>query len=263
MLECSVYFEGENGDLITSEPLVVRITPFTKVKGVLFWLVLLPLLLLKENRSRKVLWAFLPFAAWLGIAFGIEYGVGLPSEILVPVPMILCGLFLAGVRFQRWPGWVSLLVAVLFAALFHGVWMWMGNPENLPYSAIVSGMLCLLVLVSLVLARLACRGKYSAVKFSLVLLPVVLVVTVVLVFVSGLLIALTQGELASAFEAEFLLAMMVPIAMAGLMIYGMLMSFLLVPFLSEFHRDRLCALLKLKRATPLASEPPPMPSTPS
>ena len=242
---------------------MVHITLFTKVKGVLFWLVLLPFLLLKENRSRKVLWAFLPCAVWLGIAFGLELGVGIPSEVMVPVPMILCGLLLAGARFQRWKGGVSLLGTVLFAALFHGVWIVMGNVENLPYSTIASGVLSLLVLVSLVLARLACRGKYSVVKLSLFLLPVVLAATVVFVFASGLLIALTQGELGSAIEAEFLLAMIMPIAMAGLIVYGMLMSFLLVPFLSEFHRDRLCNLLKLRRDIPPVLEPPPMPSTPS
>ena len=262
-MECTVFFEGEDGDLITSEPLEIHITLFTKLKGVLFWLILFPCLLLKENRSLKILWAFLPCAVWLGISFGFELLTGLPGEILVPVPMILCGLLLCGARFQSWSGRQSLLVAVLVAALFHGIWMWAGNVENLAFSAIGSGILFLVVLVSLVLARLACRGKYSAVKSSLILLPVVLVVTVGLVLVIGLLFALLEGELSNAIKAEFLLAMLAPIAVAGTIVYGMMISFLLVPFLSEFHRERLCGLLKLRRNPCLASEPPPLPSVPS
>lgn len=262
-MECTVFFEGEDGDLITSEPLEVRITLFTKLKGVLFWLILFPCLLLKENRSLKILWALLPCAAWLGISFGVELLTGLPGEILVPVPMILCGLLLCGARFQAWSGRQSLLVTVLVSALFHGIWMWAGNAESLPFSAIVSGILFLVVLVSLVLARLACRGKYSAVKFSIILLPVVMALTVGLVLVIGLLFVLAQGELQSVLEGGFLLAMIMALAVEGLIVYGMIISFLMVPFLSGFHRDRLCGLLKLRRNSCPVSEPPPLPSVPS
>ena len=41
--------------------------------------------------------------------------------------------------------------------------------------------------------------------------------------------------------------------------YALLASFLAIAFLSAFHRERLCGLLKLERKNPPVPEPPPMP----
>ena len=258
-LECTVFYEGKDGDVLASEPLLVRATLFSKLKGYLFWGILLPLLLLKENRNMRALWAFLPYAAWIGVAAGIDAWVGLPGGMLVPVPMIFCGLLLAGARFRNWNGWVSVLGAALMGAAIHGAWILAGKAEAMPFSAIGSGCVFLAAAVALAAARLACRGRYGAGRLSLALLPAALLATAAVVAGIVFTMAAVEGEQV---QTGMILELLVPAAIAGLIVYGMLMSFMAIAFLSAFHRERLCWLLKLERNVPPASEPPPMPGAP-
>ncbi len=262
-MECSVFYEDEKASPIASEPLIVRVTLFSKLRGLLFWVVLLPFLLLRENRSLKALWIFLPYYAWLGIGVGLGGLWRMPSELLIPLPAILCGVFLAGQRILRWNGWLVLLATVLFAALVHLVWFLGGQVEYAIYSAVGSGILCLVALISLLLARVCCRGRYGALKLALFLLPIAMIITQLIVMGTAFLMFRKHAGAGFGGMTMMLMRMAIPAGVAGLIIYLQLLSFLAVPFSTEFYRQRLCGLLKLKRAAPPVLEPPPEPIVPS
>lgn len=258
-LECEVFYgEGEEGEAV-SDPLTVRVSLFTMLKGYLFWAALLPLMLLKENRKAQAWLGFAPYACWVGLALAIEDATGFPSEILVPAPMIWCGLLLAGGRIARWNGWATLAATGLFAAGLHGIWIAAGKAEYLPHSAVVSGTFVLAGVVSLGLARLGCRGQYAPGRLMLFLAPAVVLSTLAATCGLGLYYGLRSGEGALAVLAELMEEMVVPMLAASAAQYALLASFLAIAFLSAFHRERLCGLLKLERKNPPVPEPPPMP----
>lgn len=250
-MECSVFFREDGEDPIGSEPLIVRVTLLSKVQGFAFWVILLPLLFLKENRACKAGWIFLPFYAWMGLVAGAiawtgPHGLGDVCGMLVPLQAVLAGLFLAGQRIQKWNGWLVLLAVIVFATLVHGVWMWIGPVENALYFASASSILFLLILVSFLLARLFCRRRYGGLRLSMGLLAAALLVSV-----------LPMAVIAMVFRGAFwggigtmLAEMAIPSLLAGLIIYLLLMSFLAVPLSTEFFRSRLCGLLKLRRNVP-------------
>ena len=255
-MECSVFFDGEGGDLIASEPLRIRVTLFSKLRGHLFWGILLPFLLLKENRTRQVLWIFLPFAAWVGIAAGAGALWGAPGEVMTLLPVFLCGLFLAGHRSQGRSGWAVLGAAAGFAAVIHGGWIWTGQAEGAMYAALGSGILFLVAAGSFLLARLCCRRRYAALPLAMFLLLFVLLGSVLLAMVAAFLMFLRFAETGMGSLAMMLAGMAVPAVLIGAVLYLLLLSFLAVPFSSEFYRSRLCGLLKLKREAPPAVPPP-------
>lgn len=260
-MECSVFFADDGADPIASEPLIVRVTLLSKVKGFAFWVILLPLLLLRENRARKALWILLPYYVWMGLATGASaltgrYGMGTAFGTVIPLLALLGGLLLLGQRIQKWNGWIVLLAAILFAALVHGIWIWTGMAENLSFSAIASGILCLVVLVSFLLARLCCRRRYGGAELALFLLLFVMLVTMLFLSIVAILLFMQFSEAGIAGLGMMLVGMAISIVLVGLIIYLVLLSFLTVPLSSEFYRSRLCGLLKLKRDAPPAIEPP-------
>ena len=255
-----MFYKDEGGDLIASEPLLVRVSLFSKLGSSLFWLVLLPFLLLKENRTRKALWIFLPYGVWMGLAAGLSVFAAGASAVMMPLPTILGGLLLAGGRLQKWNGWIVLLATVLFAALVHGIWAYSGQVENAMYFSVASAVLFLVTLVSFLLARLCCRRRYGALPLALFLLPVVMIFSLLIVGGTAFSMFLQFREAGGANAVMMVLGMCVPGVVVGVLLYLLLLSFLAVPFSTEFHRERLCGLLKLKREIPPVLEPPPMPS---
>ena len=254
-MECSV-FTNENGeDLIDSEPLIVRITVLTKLKSFVVWLIPLPFLFLKENRSRKALWIFLPYYAWLGIALGLNAGLGGVGELLAPLLATLCLLFLIGQRCQRWNGGLVLLAAVLLAALVLLGGYFIGQFESGPYAAAGSAVLFLLALLSTLLARLCCRRRYGALRFSLFLSAFVLLVTLLAAVGIAALKFLQFGGESFADVAWMLAGMVVSSLPIGLAVDLLLLSFLAVPFSTGFYGSRLRGLLKVAPAVPPGMQP--------
>ncbi|NCA81614.1 MAG: hypothetical protein EOM72_02540 [Opitutae bacterium] len=255
-----MFYKDEGGDLIASEPLIVRVSLFSKLGNHLFWMVLLPFLVLKENRTRKALWIFLPYGAWMGVAAGLSAFAGGASAAMMPLPTILGGLLLAGGRIHKWNGWIVLVATVLFAALVHGIWAYSGQVENVMYASVVSAVLFLVTLVSFLLARLGCRRRYGALPLALFLLPAVMIFCLLIAGGAAISMFLKFREAGGGHAVMMLLGMCVPALVVGGLLYLLLLSFLAVPFSTELYRQRLCGLLKLKREAPPAPEPPPMPS---
>lgn len=227
------------------------------MKGLVFWVVLLPFLFLKENRTRKALWVFLPYYAWMGVAAAV--GVGSMGGAVVSLAANLGGLLLAGRRLGKRHGGIVALAAVFGHALASAMVVWSGQAESLAVSAMGSGVLALLVPVLFALARLFCRRRYGGPKLALGLLAALLLCVVPLTALVVGLVFVQFGEALSSNAAMMLLGMTIPVALFSLAIYAVLMSFLAVPFATEFYRARLCGLLKLKRDVPPAVEPPPVP----
>ena len=257
-MECSVFYGDEGDDVLGSEPLIVRITPLSKLKGFVFWVILLPFLFLKENRARKALWIFLPYYAWIGLAAGVG-GFGSMGGAVVSLAATLGGLLLAGRRFQTRPGGIVVMAAIFGHVLASAMVVWSGQAESLVVSAVGSGVLALFVPVLFSLARLFCRRRYGGKKLALGLLfALMLCVIPLTVLVVGLVFAQFGGAMPGD-AAMMLLGMTIPVALFSLAIYAVLLSFLAVPFSTEFYRARLCGLLKLKRDVPPAIEPPAVP----
>ena len=244
--------------MIAAEPLKVRVTWWTKLGGHLFWVILLPLFGLKENRRWKALWVLLPYVAWLGIAAGIG-ATGWPGDVLMPLPTVLGGLMLLGGRFEKGHGGLVLLAAIGIAVLVHGVWVVSGAAQTAGFSIIGSSVLFGVALVAMLLARWGCRGRYRPVRLSLLLLLATLLVMLLAAIGVPACFAMAGGEKVWEAMRSVVTEMLVPVAVAGLVIFGLLLSFLGVAFSTEFYRRRLSSLLKLKRDVRPGTEPPPMP----
>lgn len=266
-MECSVFFSDDGEDPIGSEPLIVRITLLSKVKDFALWVILLPLLLLRENRARKALWILLPYYFWMALVAGAgmlagAFGLGAAAGTLSPLLVFLGGFLLIGQRIQRWNGWLVLLAAILFSALVHGIWIWSDPVDPVYYFGIASAVLSLLVLVSFVLTRLCCRRRYGAVKVPLFLLLWTLVacVGVLLAIAVGMSMSFDEMGMGGTKILLMLAGMAVWFTAIGFAIYLVVLSFLVVPLSTEFYRSRLCGLLKLKRDVPTVV---PLPTSPA
>ena len=257
-MECSVFYSEDGDDLIGSEPLVIHITVLTKLRNFVVWLILLPLLFLKENRSRKALWIFLPYYVWLGIASGLSAAFSGMGDVLVPLPAALCILFLVGQRYQRWSGGLVLMAVILLAVLTLLGGYFIGQFANGLYATVGAAVLFLLVLVASLLARLCCRRRYSALRFALFLLAFVLLLTLVSAVGIASLMYMQFSDEGLAGLAMMLAGVVMSSLMIGASIYMLLLSFLAVPFATEFYGTRLRGLLKVT-STP-AMPPPPPPS---
>lgn len=263
-MECSVFFGDDGAESIGSEPLVVRITLLSKVKSFALWVILLPLLLLRENRARKALWILLPYYFWMALVAGAStlggpFGLGTAFGTVIPLLVFLGGFLLLGQRIQKGNGWLVLLAAVLFVAVVHGIWIWSGPVEPVQYFAVASAVLSLLVLVSFVLARLCCRRRYGGVKLSLFLLLflVVACVGVLSAIAVGMSMPFDESSMGGRSILLMLAGMAVWFTVIGFAIYLIALSFLVVPLATEFYRSRLCGLLKLKRDVPTVVPLPP------
>ena len=255
-MECSVFFSEDGGDLIGSEPLIIHITVLTKLRNFVVWLILLPFLFLKENRTRKALWIFLPYYAWLLIATGLSAAFSGTGDVLVPLPTTLCILFLIGQRCQRWSGGLVLGSFILIAVLAHLGVYFIGQFVHGVAAAVGSGVLFLLVLVAALLARLCCRRRYSALRFALFLLAFVILLTLVSAVGIASLMYLQFSDEGLAGLAMMLAGVVMTSLMTGAAIYMLVLSFLAVPFSTEFYGVRLRGLLKVSSAIP---QPPPPP----
>jgi hypothetical protein len=256
-LECSVFFNEDGDDLIGSEPLVIRITLLTKLRSLVVWLILLPFLLLRENRSWKALWIFLPYYGWLGMAAGLSVVLHGMGDLLIPLLATLGILFLVGQRCQRWSGGRVLLAAILIAvATLLGAYA-IGQFTNGLFSAVGSAVLFLLVLVATLLARLCCRRRYGALRFALFLLAFVLLLTLLAAAGFASLMYLQFSEAGIAGLAMMLAGVVISSLLAGFVLYLLLLSFLAVAFSTEFYGLRLRGLLKVAPAVPPVAPPPP------
>ncbi len=256
-MECSVFFNEDGDDLIESEPLIIRITVLTKLRSLVVWLILLPFLLLKENRSWKALWIFLPYYVWLGMATGLSvvlFGMG---DLLIPLLATLGILFLVGQRCQRWNGGLVLLAAILLAVTtLLGAYS-IGQFAAGLSSAVGSAVLFLLVFLSTLLARLCCRRRYSGLRFALFLLAFVLLLILLTAVGLASLMYLQFSEAGIAGMGVMLAGVVISSLLAGLVLYLLLLSFLAVPFSTEFYGLRLRGLLKVAPAMPPVAPPPP------
>ena len=243
-------YGDEAGALPVSEPLTVRVTMFSQFRRLLLWGLPLSLLVLRENRTRKALWALLPCYAWLGIGAGFDLLDGGIGEVAAPMAIFLGGLLLLGKRIGSRSGGGVVLLAAVWAGLIHGVQFAAGAADNWPFTAMASGLLCLQALLGFGLARLCCRRRYGALRLALFLLP--LMVSTTLLVLLGVALVMILPD-AGPHAGMILIGVTGSSLVAGGLIYVLHLSFLAVPFASEFHRERLCALLKLKR------EPPPLP----
>lgn len=255
---------------MASEPLFVRVTLLSKLKDFAFWAILLPLLLLPENRSRKALWILVPYYAWMGFVAAVgawsgPFALGQAFGTVMPLLAFLGGILLLAERFRNRNGWMVLLASILFSALIHGAWIWSGPVEPIPYFAVASAVLFLLVLVSIVLARLFCRRRYGGVKLSLFLLLAVLLVFLVVLTCVTIPMFLIHGSSAGVFGGwlKMLVGQLAAFLAIGFAVYLVLLSFLVVPLSTEFYRSRLCGLLKLGRSIPTVIPLPRLPAAPS
>lgn len=238
---------------MASEPLTVRISLLTKVKGHLFWLILLPLLLGRENRKARALWILLPYYAWLGLLSVANAGdyIGAITGVLLPLVTLVPVLLLLGARLQKRNGWGVLLGTILIAAAVHGIWIWSGPFETELFFTIASAVLTLLVLLAFLLARLFCRFRYGGWRLALGLLGAVLLLAVLLLVVMVSVMFRQFGDSGmSSGLGEMMLEGLIPFLLAGAVVYLVLLSLLAVPLATEFYRARLCGLLKLKRPAP-------------
>jgi hypothetical protein len=254
-LECSVFFSEDGDDLIGSEPLIIHITVLTKLRNFVAWLILLPLLFLKENRSWKALWILLPYYAWLGIATGLSAVFSGMGDVLVPLPATLCILFLVGQRCQRWSGGLVLISFILIAVLTHLGGHFIGQFAHGFAAAVGSAVLFLLVLVATLLARLCCRRQYSALRFALFLLAFVMLLTLLAAVGIASTVYLQFSDEGIAGLALMLMGVVMSSLVTGTAVYMLLLSFLAVPFSTEFYGVRLRGLLKVSSGSP---PPPPV-----
>lgn len=235
--------------------MIIHITVLTKLRSFVVWLILLPFLFLKENRAWKALWIFLPYYVWLGIATGLSAGFSGMGDVLVPLPATLCILFLIAQRCQRWSGGLVLLASILLAALTLLGGYFIGQFANGLYAMVPAAVLFLLVLVSTLLARRCCRRRYRALRFALFLLAFVLLLTLLAAVGVASLAYLQFSEEGLAGLALMLAGVVMSSLMIGMAIYMLLLSFLAVPFSTEFYGIRLRGLLKVSSAIP---PPPPV-----
>ena len=254
-MECSVFFREEGEEPIASETLVVRVSLWSKFKGQLFWVLLLPLLLLKENRTWKAAGILLPYYAWRGLVAGAMsawlHGLGVVFGAAIPLLAILGGILLLGGRLQKRGGGKVLLAALAWAALVQGIWIWEKPVEYAVPFAVVSSVVFLLVVVALALTRLCLRRRYGGWKLALCPLPILLALAeLAMVAASGTVKALFGVP---ADWGTIFMEGTPPALGAGLVVHLVLLSFLAAPLASEFHRARLCGILKLKRDVPAGS----------
>ena len=256
-MECSVCFSEDGDDLIGSEPLIIHITVLTKLRNFVVWLILLPFLFLKENRSLKALWILLPYYVWLLIATGLSSVFSGLGDALVPLPATLGILFLAGQRCQRWSGGLVLVATILLAGLTLLGGYFIGQFANGLYATVGAAVLILLVLVATLLARLCCRRQYSGLRFALFLLAFVLLLTLLSAVSMASFMYLQFSDEGIAGLVLMLAGVVMSSLMAATSIYMLVLSFLAVPFATEFYGIRLRGLLKVTSAPAIPPPPPP------
>ena len=258
-LHCSVDFKNEhkNAGEVLHEPLIIRITPARKLRTHVFWVLPLPLLLLRENRNLKALWALLPLFAWLGLAcclrevrmesYFSRIWLGKILTAIPPLPVFLCGLLLAGKRIGKSNGWIVLAAAVILGAFILAVWVFIYKVEQPEYFVLSGAAIICLILLSVILANLCCRGAYR---------PVRLTVTAIL---STLLLSIPAlGGMEFIYFHRFPFTTIIEIVQRHIPLFistgaaaaMILLSFLLTAFCNEPSRHRLCSLLKLQPRPP-------------
>jgi len=247
-LECFSFYGTEEESLIPAKPCVLDISLISKLTGFLFFVILWPLWLLKENRKRGALWIFLPYYAWFVLAIALESLVGEEAGgSLMPLLAILAGVLLMGCWSQAWNGRTVLLAVVAYGTLIQLVWTFLGTFEQRLTVSLANAVLLLLVVFSLFLARLGCRGQYNRLKLTLFLLVAMLLSSMPIVVCLAYMAYTKMGGAELFGLGTMLLGSLVGGLVAGGALFLLVLSFLAVPFFNEFYRQRLCWILKLER----------------
>jgi hypothetical protein len=240
--------------------------------GLLPWLLVLFLLVLKPNRCGQAWWIWLPLGGWTVIFAGLEWSANqeIPLAIYTAIGQA-AGFGLAGVWLLSWVGrrhralgfaqtFFSLALMSALAFAVHPIWKEgpLAGADLDPGLVLSWGLLGLIFALAFLGAGLLCRRRSGKLRLVGSLLISLLVVWGVAVGLTCLLRSQFGGEKPEADE------MLIGSLIGTVASFALLLPFLLLSFANSFYRERLRALLHLDRpeaepATPSAYTTPPAP----
>jgi len=228
---------------------------------VLPWLAIMALLLLKPNRCASAWWIWVPLGCVAGVACVPQSALDLLEsaqfevvrELISALGFGLAALWLL----SSYLGWKHRMLAFLgmllaqggFSMLAFAVrqgWEDMG-PETL-VMGISLAVIVLVISVAMILAGLACRGRYGWLRLSLWLMAALVVIW-----------QLATGPFYVISHVPALVIFGIVAVTAGLT-FAVLLPFLVLSFVNGFYRERLKGLLHLGGAPPPPVITPPMPA---
>ena len=242
------------------------------IPQVLPWLVILVLLMLKPNRCASAWWIWVPLVCVSGL-------VRAPASALEFLPSAQSGMFLELISalgfglaavwllasYLAWKHRVLVFVGMLMA---HGFFSslayvirqsWEGvGVETLGMGVFLAGGV-LIMGAGLTLAGLLCRGRYDLVRLSLWLLAALVVLWLLVVGPIFMIAIISSGGNIP------VSGLLVFIAAAGGISFGLILPFLVLSFANDFYGERLKGLLHLggSLAPPVIAPPsPPRPAVP-
>jgi hypothetical protein len=241
-------------------PLVWNWKAPSAIPAFLPWLMILGLLLLKQNRSGSAWWIWLPLVGMGGVSLVPQFiPTFLPSSQLdmmleaisamgfgVAALWLVSGYLGGKHRMLAFLGMVGAqgVFTLIAWVLGHGL-----EVETLQMSVPLAA--CTLVMaVGLSLAGLLCRGRYGWLRLSLWLLVMVAAVWLLIVGPLFLYVRLASGGRVP--WGAFLGIE----GVALLFTFGVLLPFLVLAFVNGFYRERLKGLLHLGAVVPPPVAPP-------
>ena len=257
------------GDLGPEEgaPLTLKFPIYRHLTRVIPWLILLPLLLLKGNRTPRALLVLIPLLVVQGLLAGMiamlpeymrsEAGFMVTALTSINLGLAACWLLLhrIGGRNRVITCLLALLILTVFgvAALFaHGSFDYMLGPLAILYGYLMSA-----VLLSMVFAAVFCRKRYRAGRFTAFLVLFSLLVSLVQTLPFLVFGIIASGVIQGGLDqlAEMLVAFVVFILVSAAVLFGLHLPYLILGFRSGFFRERFFAALRLPAMVPAPPVP--------
>lgn len=240
----------------TSQPVVVDWRWYYHLPSLAFWaLVMVPLVLVKDNR-RRTAWAILiPLLAIL-VAFRMFATlVAMPPDPAETIGSFVATLITAWAMVWLLEPWLSgrrprvFFFSALAVMLGTGLLSYAGHyglarSDSTPPLLICYTTAAVGLLLSMTLSSRCCRKVYSPGRFmTWLLLWAVLLVIVGLVVFAAYMSAGERfvGELISSLPSVLLAG-----GIAGFVLYLLNLPFMLLAFRSDFYRQRFCRMWRLK-----------------
>jgi hypothetical protein len=234
-----------------------------------FWgLVVVPLVLVKENRRWQA-WAILiPLGLVLGICQMLVNSMPGPlaaeglRAFLVTLATAWAFVWLLGFRFAGRHRWLA-VAATFLIVLAVGLLSYLCNfgaamTESLPTLSIYYAVFALALTLPMWMSTRCCRRVYAPGRFMLWLLvwtPLTLAAALLLLIVGTAVLASFSAGL-HAFAHILIVVPMVAVlgGVYGFMLYLLNLPFLLLAFRNSFYRERFCKVFGLQPAPDSAAE---------
>lgn len=226
------------------------------------WIIILPFLLLKENRNRRAIAVLIPAYATLALATLISCGTqaaigGFAGLIRFP-PVALGTVWLLSGRFSRSNRGVAFLQAFATLALIGlatGLAGRIGGGQ-LPVFVFGTIVVSLALVSALALGACFCRRKFKAVPFALwTAAPCYAFAFIAILLPALIMVASMGGEDLAWLIIPTLIATLFFSTLIGTILAGLLAAFIALSFRNSIYRERLFSIFRLDDP----SKPPPLP----